>query len=304
MLGTFVEKLGGLFDRRFLVAYWSPLFIGCGLLAGLLVMVAGPSVAMEWWKNLSGVEQVVLSAGSLLILTFLAYMLEAFTTPLIRFYEGYWSWEWLRNPAIQWQKKRHAKWKASPKYGYFPRNLARLRPTRLGNVLTSAEEYPYQLYRQDAVIWWPSLVTLLPEALCTQLDTALTPMVALLNLSMLLTLLTLGGGVILLLAHWHWWLVALIFVGGLVLAHMCYRAAVNQALDYGRLVRVAFDFYRHEILKQMHIPVPDNLVEERHLWDALTIWVRDFVPPWEGNAAAHIPQLVRRPFYYDMHPPN
>ena len=73
MLGTFVEKLGGLFDRRFLVAYWSPPFIGCGLLAGLLVMVAGPSVAMEWWKNLSGVEQVVLSGGSLLILTFLAY---------------------------------------------------------------------------------------------------------------------------------------------------------------------------------------------------------------------------------------
>jgi hypothetical protein len=269
-----------------------------GLLAGLLVLQLGPAVAFRWWKNLTGEEHVVLSVGSLLTLTFLAYMLEAFTTPLIRLYEGYWSWEWLKKPAIQWQKKRYTKWEDASKYCYFPRNLELLRPTQLGNVLTSAEEYPYQLYRQDAVIWWPRLVILLPETLRTQLDTALTPMVALLNLSMLLTLLTLGNGVALLLAHWHWWLVALVFVGGLVLAYMCYRAAVNQALDYGNLVRVAFDFYRRDILKKMHVPVPDNLVEERHFWDALTLWVRDFVPPWDGDMVDHVTRLSS-PFYYD-----
>jgi hypothetical protein len=128
-------------------------------------------------------------------------------------------------------------------------------------------------------------------------------MVALLNLSMVLTLLTLGGGVTLLLAHWHWWLVALVFVGGLALAYTCYRAAVNQALDYGQLVRVAFDFYRHEILKQMHLSVPDNLVEERYLWEALTNWVCDFVPPWEGDAVAHVTRLSS-PLYYDTHLQN
>ncbi len=300
MLGTFLEKVGGLFDRRFIVAYWSPLFIGFGLAGGLVVVTHGLPVVFDWWVKLSVEEHVVLGVGSLLAVTILAYVLDALTVPLVRFYEGYWPWKWLTRLTTLWQKTRKARRAASAKPYEVPRNPALLRPTGIGNVLAAAEEYPYQLYRQDAVIWWPRLVTLLPESFRSQLDTALTPLLALLNLSMILTLLAVGGGVSLLLTDRHWWWVS-VFIGGLVLARACYIAAVNQAVDYGQFVRVAFDLYRHDILKQIHVPVPDNLVEERLLWDALNAMVNSYILPWETEVATQTPRLAH-PFYYDTHP--
>jgi hypothetical protein len=301
MVGTFLEKVGGWFDRRFLIAYWSPVFIGLVLVGGLVILALGPPVVFGWWAKLNGEEQIVLGVGSLLATTLLAYVLDALTTPLIRLYEGYWSWKQLARLAASWQEARKARLVDSAHSYHFPRNSELLKPTRLGNVLASAEDYSYQVYRLDAVIWWPRLVTLLPETFRAQLDTALTPMVTLLNLSMILTLTALGGGASLLLSDRRWWLGVSVFIGGLVLARACYIAASNQAVDYGQLVRVAFDFYRHDILKQMHVSVPDNLVEERLLWDALKGLVEDYIPPWDAEVAALVPRLAR-PFYYDTHP--
>jgi len=60
------------------------------------------------------------------------------------------------------------------------------------------------------------------------------------------------------------------FVGGLLLARLCYYAALGPAGGYGNLVRVAFDFYRADILKQMRIELPPDRVHERLLWKHLT----------------------------------
>jgi hypothetical protein len=299
MVATFLDKVGGWFDRRFLLAYWSPVFVGLGAIGGLVILTQRPSVVFGWWFKLDGGEQIVLGIGSLLAVTLFAYVLDAFTTPLIRLYEGYWSWKRLALLATRWQKARRSKLMNSSHSSYFPRNSKLLKPTQLGNILVSAEEYPYQLYRLDAVVWWSRLVTLLPGTFRTQLDTSLTPMIALLNLSMLFTFISLGGGSILLLTE-YWWLGAFTFIGGVALMRACYIAACNQALDYGQLVRVAFDFYRHDILKQMHIPIPDNLVEERLLWDALNAMAYDYTMPWEAGVAAQTSRLAH-PFYYDTH---
>ena len=52
MLGTFLEKLNVFFDRRFMIAYWSPIFVGLGLAAGLGAVVGGAppglGVGMGW----------------------------------------------------------------------------------------------------------------------------------------------------------------------------------------------------------------------------------------------------------------
>ena len=303
MFGTFLDKLGGLFERRFIVACWGPLFIGFGLIGGVIVGELGPSVCFRWWERLSVEEQVVLGVGSLLTITLLAYMLDAFTAPLIRFYEGYWGWKWFTRLLTNWQKAQKAKLTDSAQsHGFprFPRNSTLLKPTRLGNVLVAAEEYPYQLYRLDAVIWWPRLITLLPERLRSQLDTALTPLVSLLNLSMILILVALGGGATTLLTDRRWWLGVLVIIGGLALARGCYLAATNQAMDYGQLIRVAYDLYRHDILKQMHVPTPENLVEERLLWETLNTMMYYYIPPWESEVATQTPRLAH-PFYYDTH---
>jgi hypothetical protein len=63
-------------------------------------------------------------------------------------------------------------------------------------------------------------------------------------------------------------------------------------------VRVAFDLYRHEILKQMHIPLPDNLFKERTVWDLLTNWHYYYVAPWNARSDNDVP-LPENPLYYD-----
>ena len=186
-------------------------------------------------------------------------------------------------------------------YFNFPRNIDELlKPTRLGNVLVSAEEYSYQRYCLDAVIWWPRLASLLPETFRTQVDTALTPMIAVLNLSTIVSVVALVGAVSALPIGRPWWLFLTILIAGLLLARVCYLASISQAVSYGQFLRVGFDLYRHEILKQIHISVPDNLVEERLLWDALNSVFYGYSMPWETGSIKQLPQLAR-PFYYDTH---
>ncbi len=296
MLGTLLDKMSGFFDQRFMIAYWTPTFIGLCLMLGLAGVLFGPVAAFSWWVKLDGPEQVLLGAGALLVSILLSYQLVALTIPLVRLYEGYWPEGPLTRLARNCQKKALKRANDSrSRYNNFPRDAQLLRPTRLGNLLAAAEEYPYELYRLDAVVWWPRLVTLLPETFRTQVDTAITPMLTMLNLSMILSLLTCLGGA-LFLAVQYWSLCVVMCIGGLFIARLCYIAAVTQAEDYSVLVRVAFDLYRHEMLKQMHIPVPDNLVEERRLWLSLNPWIDQYKPPWEADNAPR-----PAPFYYDMH---
>jgi hypothetical protein len=302
MLGTFLDKLNNLFDRRFVITYWSPIFIGLGLMVGLIGSLIGFSTALGWWTQRNVTEQVLLGVSVLLVITVLAYLLETLTIPLIRLYEGYWPKGWLTGWAWTLQETRKKKSSESIRYHNFPRDSKRMKPTRLGNMLASAEEYPHQLYQLDAVLWWPRLVTLLPEVFRTQVDTALTPMLAMLNLSMIFILLAVGGGIAVIVIHWLWWVFLVTILGGFLLAWGCYRAAISQAGDYCVLVQVAFDLYRYDILKQMHIPLPDNLYEERLLWDVLNKWLYFYQPPREIPTVSDAPRPTD-PFYNDNHQP-
>jgi hypothetical protein len=323
MLGTFLDKLVGIFDRRFLIIYRSPTLILFSMSVGLLAALVGPTPTLDWWTHLSGTEQVLLAGGILVSITLFAYLLGALTSPLVRLYEGYWPNGWLASLFSAHQQKRlttlekglaatsPAKGEPTPqqqraydrlyftRYQRFPRDTALVKPTRLGNLLAAAEEYPAQLYQLDAVLWWPRLTPLLPKDFRTQIDGALTPVLALLNLSLVFIFLAFGGAIAILLSTVSWWWGLASLVGGLLLSWACYMAAVTQALDYGDLIRVAFDLYRHAILKQMGIAVPDNLISERLLWTALTNWLYYYTPPWDQpDIVAHMPQLAE-PFYYD-----
>ncbi len=404
MLGTFLDKLSGFFDQRFLVAYWGPTFVGLGLAAGWVSVLFSFAGVLAWWTKRNTTEQVLLGVAALLAITVLAFLLGALTTPIIRLYEGYWRENALTRQSRKcWQEtlkslvgklakleERLAQTKAltpdeeraylhfqHTRYYNFPRDDARVKPTRLGNVLAAAEDYPLQCYEIDAVLWWPRLVSVLPDTFRARVDAALTPMVALLNLSTIFILLALGSVLAVLLITWGWWSLAIlvvvilvgrllgvalirwpplatpvrqafhrllgltvrwpchrtrlytvltlktlltlltllglaalllqwwfvaIFVGGLLLARACYLTAVSQAIGYGALVRVAFDLHRQEIFKQMHIPLPDNLVEERCLWAALNTCVYYYKMPWEAKSAIGVP-LLAEPFYYDTHQP-
>lgn len=329
MLNTYLSTLGGFFDRRFIIAYWVPMFLFLAiLLLGGAALLYGPGAALAAWAALDPMMQVLVMLAALLGITVLAYLLQALTTPLLRFYEGYWpDWlGWLREKAQADQKRRMDAMKGSEdkthdraslqalhqpgvyrqRYFHYPRSHEMIRATSLGNTLTASEEYPYIVYRIDSILWWPRLTPLLPEDFRKQVDQNFTPLLALINLSFLFTLLAfLGGGLLLFIDIFvisqSPWFFALVFVGGLLLAKLSYEGAVAQAVNYGTTIRVAFDLYRHSILKQMHIPVPDSLLHERVLWDALNQWVYHFIPPWDSGWPLPKEVYPSGDFYYDFH---
>jgi hypothetical protein len=290
MLLTFLDKLGGLFDRRFIVAYWLPSFVFTVLLVAEAGLLYNAPAALKWWDALSATASVLLTVGLLFGVTILAYLLQPFTVPLMRLYLGYWP----RRVSFlaDWGKTR-----ARREWSEAEISDKRLLPTRLGNTLSVAYEYPFKVYQLDPAIWLPRLTPLLPETFRAQMDNALVPVFSLLNLSALLLLFACIGGLAVALLSSRWWLFLLVWGGSLALSGVCYLASISQVRDYGTYIRVAFDLYRHELIKQMHIPLPDTPEKEWALWDRLHRWLHytDELPrlPWQELAAGE------QPLHYD-----
>ena len=301
MLGTFIDKTLTLLGRRFLVAYWMPAF----LLGLMLFFTAGWSLpwlglTAEDYFALKGLRLSGVTLSLLLLVTLLAYLLRAFTRPIIRTYEGYWSWRWLQEWGIRrhkarWQHLRQLRTQAFQQKDYrrynrlqamlyrdYPSREERILPTRLGNVLRAAEDYPLTRYGLDGVFWWPRLEPLLPKPLIDRLEAAFIGLVALLNLATLALVfaLVLVGNAVAVAAKrlpstwWaivpSWLVVALIV---LVFAYITYRGAAAQARSYGELIRVAYDEHRFLILDALQIPRPTTPSKEHQMWRRLSRWL-------------------------------
>jgi len=302
MLATFIDKALALLDRRFLVGYWMPAFL-FGL---ILFFTAGWSLpwlglTAEDYFALEGLRLSGITLGLLFLVTVFAYLLRAFTRPIIRTYEGYWPWRRLQTWGIRRQQKRlrhlrdmqlqafHEKDRRRYSrlqilfYRDYPSQAHRILPTRLGNVLRAAEDYSMSRYGLEGVFWWPRLEPLLPESLLTRLEAAFVGLIALLNLatlSLLYALLLLAN----LFLYWggyvtinndfdEWWLWPLVATIALVIAYVIYRGAVTQARAYGDLIRVAYDEHRFLILDALHIEQPRTPREEHLLWSKLYKWL-------------------------------
>ena len=85
------------------------------------------------------------------------------------------------------------------------------------------------------------------------------------------------------LAGGHWTAAIVVLFGGALLSRLCYRAAVSQAAEVASLLRVGFDLYRHDILRQMDLEIPVDIVAERALWLQLTA---EMLGPQEQPPAA------------------
>lgn len=302
MLGASLERLGGLFDQRFIVAYWSPIFVCAAASAAILAFGHGFAATLARWLALSGTEQVLLGASSILLVTIVAYVFSAATGPVIRLYEGYWPTPPPRLQPIvrrvsRRQRRSHkillegmAKLR-SPKgtipaanlqaylrlyrrySSRFPHSPARVRPTQIGNILVAAEEYPWLTYNIDSVLWWPRLAAVMPDAFRAQVGANLTPMIAFLNLATLSCLSSIVTGAILWFVEGLPWWGVICLITGFALARAWYLAAASPAVKYGQSLRTAFDLYRFDLLKQMRIPLPSSPNDERILWLALGRWV-------------------------------
>jgi len=182
-------------------------------------------------------------------------------------------------------------------------------PTRLGNVLRASEYYPKEKYGFDGMLIWSRMIHLCPAPYREQLEESNNKFIFLLNSSFLSYLISAGCFLVSLLrlpcaalnpawlsgsllkpysslicppiyqqelnffqrgfehlSEGEYFLLGILFC---ILGYLIYRIAVIQATDFTAILRSGFDLYRFEVLKALHISPPNNLKEEKSLWETV-----------------------------------
>jgi hypothetical protein len=286
MLGTLFKELGSFLDRRFFLTVWVPCQVFW--LALLAVGVGGYGVreASAWWGRLAAEEQVALLVASLGCGTILAYLLAARLDRLMRIYEGYWDDVPILSQLLPRQRAYYEDVltrldaggdRTYPEiYDDFPPpdRSDLVLPTRLGNVMRSAEVYPGIRYNLDGVLAWPRLYVVLPESLTKAIASVRSDMDLMLVLSALGAGFAALGGLIAVVCL-PWYASACVFWAGAALFWLGYLGLVGSARAYGQLFKAAFDVHRGTLLKAMGWEAPASWEEERRRWEQVTkLWYR------------------------------
>jgi hypothetical protein len=214
--------------------------------------------------------------GYALAAWFLAAFVQSQWRNLVRLYEGY---PLRLVPAIrEWGVTSHRRRLALAQddkrlghvqYYRYPLDVDDVMPTRLGNALRAAERYPHDRYGADSIIVWPRLAPLVPPRFAAQLDEfrgAMEFLVVVATWSAIYAATT-GAGLVVL--GGSPWVFALVLLGGFSMAWFAYRGAVVAAVEYGEQLRVGHDLYRFRLIRQLHLPAPSSLDEEKRQWEAL-----------------------------------
>lgn len=289
MLSSALGALTDHVDSKFLTAFWLPAFVAVLGGLGLVGAVVGRGQMADWIYGFDSVEQSWAVVILLVAMTMVAFVLRALARPIGEIFAG----EVMPKVVAGWatQGQLAVKHTAEAMLGVdsidpnslatasqaaatlvraFPIEDEATKPTRFGNVLAAAADHPRLAYAMNGRLWWPRLTPLLPSYFQGMLSGALAPMMALLNLSVVFVALALAAVVVLGLLAAKWIAAVVWLLAGSLLAWLCYRAAVSQAMELGSMLRVAFDLYRHEILRQWNLETPAGQAAERALWQRLT----------------------------------
>ncbi len=292
MQAKFIEGVGGKLAEQWVAALLTPAFVfWAGGLAAWVYRYGWTSLLTQF-TQLSESLQIALLVATLLGVTTSAFVVQRFDFAALRYLEGYWSrWFPLRWLLVYWQKKRYKKsyqrWQELMGKRrqqelttveaedlarldwwliHTPRQPDQLMPTRLGNILRSAELRPRNKYGLDAVICWSRLWLLLPEAVKKDLQEARAD----LNTAARVWLWSL---LFMVWTIWAWWAAPM----GIIAAIFAYYSwALDAARNYGELIEATFDTHRHLLYQSLRWDLPDNPVEERQIGQKLTEYL------WRG----------------------
>jgi hypothetical protein len=157
-----------------------------------------------------------------------------------------------------------------------PHNVERVCPTSFGNAYAIAEEYSYERYGADSVLFWPHLRALMQEKAAshslrlTQQKTVLDLSINFAFLSGLLTVET----ILILVFPPHKPLLLVLAGVAFILSISFYQASVAAIQGLGGLIKLSFDYYRGLVLQAFNLRIPENLSEEQTVWLKLATFIR------------------------------
>lgn len=145
----------------------------------------------------------------------------------------------------------------------YPVEAKHFMPTRLGNIIRAAEEYPLHRYSLEINTVWTRFWLVISDQTRQELVTArreLNARVEVLLWSLLLLIWLI----------WAWW-VAVVWIIASVLA---YFSLFDIAYIYGQLLRAAFDLERFKLYEALRWKLPDNPDEEQKMGATLSQFLR------------------------------
>jgi hypothetical protein len=293
MVEEFWKSLTGAFEERWLINVFGPalVFWGAGLWAW--AQLRGLDAVLFVWQGYALEVKIFLGAAGLLLVFFTAILLESFSGPILRFYEGYWP-RWprlaqrraeqlarkqerqrvLRTQVIRGQATtadRAELLQLNAELAQRPQDPEQSMPTKLGDILRSAEEDARQRYGLDPATFWPRLYPELSDALRRSLETTQDQLNLALRLATLAAIsAVLWTVVVLIQGQWGvlWWTLP-----ALPLAWLLWRSASQPATNYAALLRSAFDLHRFDVYKRMHWPPPASTESEPAAGQALVLYL-------------------------------
>jgi hypothetical protein len=279
-VGSIFSQATGFLDKRFVLNVVLPALGFWGGLALLAAGGAGWASAAHWWSARTGFEQALVVGAAVAALLVFSFVASGLVTSLTRLWEGYWPGG-MTSTVAKWRIGRHLnRWNAlnlADDIGYmsrfygFPVRKADVLPTRLGNVLRAAEDYPGddERYGMDAVFYWPRLYMVLPadvRSLAQDYRSGLDRMILLASLAVAFPPAAL---IVLALANTSWLAWGVATVVSILVGFVGYHGAVSAAFAFGDVLRSCFDNYRRTLMTQLGLTPPTSLEDERKLWGAL-----------------------------------
>jgi len=152
---------------------------------------------------------------------------------------------------------------------FIPLDSRRVSPTRLGNIFAMIEEYPNLRYGMDGMVFWPRLIPVIPKEYSEIIADEKMGFDFLINLSLLSGIFALETFIIFWAKFRDFKLLFLSIIFAM-LFYLFYRISLLFVSSMGNLIKSCYDLFRHDILKQMNIAIPDNIEEEKLLWYRLS----------------------------------
>lgn len=245
------------------------LLFGTGVLAvafALLLDAMGLSI-LRWFEG----DIARFWLFRLLFVVGYTYQVKIYLKTSEEFQESYGEYETLKSKLgekplskteiAEYQRLQSKVQRLSEKLYHYPANEEKIMPTRLGNILHAAEEYPYENYGLDPSVTWLRLY----PSISTEIHDGLEGSRASLDLSIRLVLLTVIFALIATPLEWgsNGSLRAiLILLTTLVIIIVLHNSAVQYAIRYGELIRTAYDLHRFDLYKALHLEYPSMSGEQ------------------------------------------
>lgn len=234
----------------------------------------------------SGKVNVFIASVIFLAVFCTALVLQPFQLLLVRILEGYWEGvpvlRHLRWVGIEVNRRR--RWEVNVLANdtelalrLYPPTADDLLPTRLGNILRSAERQAGQNHGFiDPVEMLPRIYPYVSPSLAENIRDARNDLdIACRMCAVLWTIalvagctLTADGAVAASVGAW-----LAVPAATAVFGVLSYRAAVRCAGEYGRILYYVFDLHRRDLIRALGYVPPEHPQDERQLIEALTTWL-------------------------------